>query len=111
DGGVVSGEGKQVIGVGEHESIDTKGKPVPQARTLTALCGQYTARRGLLPLFGAEGVQGEEYDLAKHLPADNFHLGRREQVGGREAQVIEYQVKLPDHPDEITLSLDVEPGL
>jgi outer membrane lipoprotein-sorting protein len=106
---LVIADGKQLIGVGEH--VDTKGKPVPQARTLTALCGQYTARRGLLPLFGAEGVQGEKYDIEKHLPADNFHLGRREKVGGREAQVIEYQVKLPGYRDELTLWLDVETGL
>src|SRR5262245_63913230 len=102
---LVIADGKQLIGVGEH--VDTKGKPVPQARTFTALCGPYTARRGLLPLFGAEGVQGGQYDLAKHLPADNFHLGRREQVGGRAAQVIEYQVQLPDYRDEVTLWLDV----
>ena len=106
---LVVADGKQLIGVGEH--LDTKGKPVPQARTFTSLCGQYTARRGLLPLFGAEGVKGEKYDIEKHIPADNFYLGRREKVGGREAQVIEYQVKLPDYRDDLTLWLDVKTGL
>jgi outer membrane lipoprotein-sorting protein len=106
---LVIADGKQLIGAGEH--LDTKGKPVPQPRTHTAFCGQYTARLGLLPLFGAGGVEGEKYDIEKHIPADNFYLGRREKVGGREAQVIEYQSKRRDYRHEITLWLDVETGL
>src|SRR5688572_8368130 len=40
-------DGKQIIGFGE--SLDTRDKPFPQYRIFTALCGQYTARHGLMP--------------------------------------------------------------
>jgi outer membrane lipoprotein-sorting protein len=104
-------DGKQLIGVGEHEAIDTKGKPVPVSRTLTALLGQYAARLGLLPVLTAEGVKGEKYDIDQHIPADNFYLGRREKVGGREAQVIEFERKQRDGREVLTLWLDAATGL
>jgi hypothetical protein len=56
-------------------------------------------------------TESKDFDLEKSLAVSDFKLGTKEQVAGREAQVIEYKVKTADEPLVMTVWIDVRTDL
>ena len=96
-----------------HDGRQSKDQPAQPQMTEIALGSM--ARAGIfVPLFSIEDVEEEgkkpeAFDLDKRLAVADFKLGKKEAVGGTEAQAVEHTLKMRSLKEPIAVTVWIDP--